>query len=214
MPVAGLSRRFFDTTRGQIVALLRRGSQTVDELAELVGLTDNAVRSHLSTLERDGLVRQDGVRRVDGPGKPATLYEIHPDAEALLSRAYVPVLGALLDELAAQMASERSAELMQAVGRRLAAGVPRPRAEDALEVRVRAGAALLNSLGGDTQVEQRGGALSIRGCGCPLSAATARRPEVCRAVESLLSEVVGAPVRETCDRGDRPQCCFQIGSAA
>lgn len=50
--------RFFASTRGQVVTLLRRGSRTVDELAGTLGLTDNAVRAHLAGLERDGLVTQ------------------------------------------------------------------------------------------------------------------------------------------------------------
>ena len=211
---AGLDRRFFETTRGKIVALLRRGSHTVEELAAAVGLTDNAVRSHLSTLERDGLVRQGGLRRLDGPGKPANVYEVHPDAVALFSRAYAPVLRALVEELAVQMAPSRSAELMQAVGRRLSADSPRSRAEDTLDVRMQAGAALLNSLGGDAHVEKRDGSIAIRGSGCPLSVATARRPELCGAVEALLGEVIGVAVRETCVRGDRPQCCFQVAQAS
>lgn len=211
MPAASLGRRFLESTRGQIVALLRRGARTVEELAQLLGLSDNAIRSHLSTLERDGLVRQDGVRRGSGAGKPATLYDVRPDAEPLFSRAYAPMLGALLDELADQMPSERRDEMMQAVGRRLAASAPRSTSPD-LSARVEAGAALLNSLGGEAQVEERDGVLSIRGCGCPLSAATSRRPEVCRAVEALLTEVVGAPVEESCDHGERPQCCFRIGA--
>jgi predicted ArsR family transcriptional regulator len=214
MSAVGLSRRFFETTRGQIVALLRRGSRTVEELAQALGLTDNAIRSHLSSLERDELVRQDGVRRGQGAGKPATLYEIHPEAEPLFSRAYAPVLGALLEELAAELPPERREALMQAVGRRLANGVGRPPAGD-LAARVRAGAALLNSLGGAAEAERRDGALVIRGCGgCPLSTATAHRPELCRAVEALLSDFIGAPVRECCDRGERPRCHFEVPEAA
>ncbi|MGQ0713711.1 MAG: helix-turn-helix transcriptional regulator [Gemmatimonadaceae bacterium] len=213
MPAAALGSRFLETTRGQIVVALRRGTSTVEELARAVGLTDNAIRAHLATLERDGLVRQAGVRRGEGAGKPATLYEIQPEAEPLLSRAYVPVLGALLDELADRISEDQRHALMDAAGRRLAADVRLPRTGD-LETRVRAAAALLDSLGGETQVERTEGALAIRGCGCPLSAATARRPEVCRAVQSLLSEVIGAPVRERCNRGERPQCCFEVPSAA
>ena len=214
MSVAGLGRRFFESTRGRIVAILRRGARTVEELASEVSLTDNAIRSHLSTLERDGLVRQIGVRRGEGAGKPATLYEIHPDAEPLFSRAYAPVLNALLDELAEQLPADRSGALMHAVGRRLAAAVPHHPTAD-LEARVRAGVALLNSLGGAAQMEQNdAGVLSIRGCGCPLSATTSRRPEVCGAMEALLTEVVGAPVKESCERGDRPQCCFVVAPAA
>ena len=213
MSVGGLSRRFLETTRGQIVALLRRGSYTVEDLAQTLGLTDNAIRSHLSTLERDGLVRQDGVRRGQGAGKPATLYEVHPEAEPLFSRAYAPVLGALLDELAEQLPADRSEALMRGVGRRLADGVGRPTGGD-VTARVGAAVALLNSLGGAAQAERQDGTLVIRGCGCPLSAATASRPELCQAVQALLSEFIGVPVRECCDRGDRPRCHFEVSSAA
>src|SRR5688500_8765501 len=153
MSAVSMSRRFLETTRGQIVGLLRKGAATVEDLARSLGLTDNAIRSHLATLERDGLVRQDGVRRTSGVGKPATIYEIHPDAEPLFSRAYAPVLAALLDELAEQIPGEQSDELMRAVGRRLANSVGRPPAGD-LGVRVDAAAALLNSLGGAAEVDR------------------------------------------------------------
>ena len=32
----------------------------------------------------------------------------------------------------------------------------------------------------------------------------------CRAVETLVSQLVGEPVREHCDRQDRPRCCFEL----
>jgi predicted ArsR family transcriptional regulator len=210
MPIAGPGGRFFGTTRGRIVALLRRGPQTVEGLAQTIGLTDNAIRAHLATLERDGLVRQAGVVRGEGAGKPATRYEVEPGAEPLFSRAYAPMLNALLGEIAERLPPRTAGALMQAVGRRLAANVPRPQDAD-LETRARAGVELLNSLGGDAQLEKKGRSLSIRGCGCPLSAATSRGAEACKAVAALLSEVIGAPVTETCDRGERPQCCFLVG---
>jgi predicted ArsR family transcriptional regulator len=213
MSVIRPGSRFFETTRGQIVSALRRGTATVEELARAVGLTDNGVRSHLATLERDGLIRQAGVRRGQGAGKPATLYEIHPEAEPALSHAYAPVLVALLDELAARVPAEQRDAIMGDVGRRLAQAAPPPGSAD-LESRVRTAAALLNSLGGETRLERGEGVLAIRGCGCPLSAATARRPEVCRAVQSLLTQIIGAPVRERCDRDGRPQCCFEVPTAA
>ena len=209
MSTPALNVRFLETTRGRIVAALRRGARTVEELARALGLTDNAVRAHLSTLERDGLVRAAGVRRGPGAGKPATLYEVPRDAEPLFSRAYAPVLGALLDELADQLPAERRVDVMRAVGRRLAAGIGRPAGEP-LRTRVQSGVALLNALGGDAQVEEHEDKLVIRGCGCPLSAATSRRPEVCQAVEVLLTEVVGSPMRQCCAHGDRPRCCFDV----
>ena len=50
--------RFFTSTRGKIITLLRRASRTVDELAQALDLTDNAVRAQLAALERDGLVQR------------------------------------------------------------------------------------------------------------------------------------------------------------
>src|SRR5437763_1629507 len=70
--------RFWTSTRGQLLILLRRGIDTVNDLAAAIGLTDNAIRSHLTALERDGLVRPSGTRR--GPRKPTVTYALTPEA--------------------------------------------------------------------------------------------------------------------------------------
>jgi len=200
--------RFFETTRGQIVDLLRRGSRTVDELARPLGLTDNAVRAHLAVLERDGLIRQNSVRRSGGVGKPAAVYELNPEIEPLFSKAYLPLLTKLLETLGDRMTAAELDATMRDVGRRLAAASPAPGGD--VGTRVRTASRLLNDLGGLTAVEERDGTYVIRSLGCPLAVAVARRPEVCRAVETLLVEATGAEVREHCQRGARPQCCFEF----
>jgi predicted ArsR family transcriptional regulator len=214
MTVAALGSRFLETTRGQMVALLRRGARTVDDLASALGLTNNAIRNHLSTLERDGIVRQDGVRRSPGAGKPAVVYELHPDAEPLFSRAYVPVLCALIDEIVARVPPAQAAELLEGVGHRLARGAGGRAAGD-LEARVSAAAGLLEAFGGEVEILRGSSdnALRIHGCACPLSATVTDHPQVCHAVETLISDVVGTPVVSTCEHGDRPRCCFQINAA-
>ena len=73
-------RRLLTSTRGQIILLLREKPRTVLELAEAVGLTDNAVRAHLATLERDGLVHQRGGARA-GFRKPHFSYELTTEAD-------------------------------------------------------------------------------------------------------------------------------------
>ncbi len=197
-----------ESTRGRVVALLRREACTVDELAEALSMTDNAVRSHLTALERDGLVVQRGVRRGPGAGKPAALYALSPEAEPLLSRAYAPVLNAVLDVLATEMPAQAEV-LMRRVGDQLAASAGGP-ATGSLQQRVRAAAEVLTSLGGDVEVLEEQGGLTIRGCGCPLSAAVAQRPEVCHAVEALVSGVSGARAVSACEHGERPRCRFRV----
>src|SRR3712207_3667457 len=183
-PTPGPAQRFLDSTRGQVVALLRRGARTVEELASALGLTDNAVRAHLTALERDGLIRSTGVRRGPGAGKPATLYELHPEAEPLFSRAYAPVLRAVLDAIAERLPPDAAEELMRDVGRRLAADLGRDLSGD-LHARVHAAAALLATLGGEPYVDKGDDTLQLRGYGCTLSAAVTPRAEVCRAVEEI-----------------------------
>lgn len=213
MTVAALGKRFLDSTRGRLTSLLRRGARTVDELSEALELTSNAVRNHLSSLERDGLVRQVGVRRGVGAGKPAVLFELHPDAEPLFSLAYPPVLTAMVETLVEELPSDQTDELLRAMGRRVARGAGGP-ASGTFEERVRAGAAVLTALGGEVEVvdEAAGaaGSLTIRGAGCPLSAVVSHRPEMCHAVETLLAEAVGLPVQSCCTHGERPCCCFAV----
>jgi predicted ArsR family transcriptional regulator len=84
MPLLNWNQRFFESTRGKIIMLLRRASRTVEELAQALNLTDNAVRTHLVILERGGLVRQQGVRH--GAGKPAFVYELAPETEQLFPK--------------------------------------------------------------------------------------------------------------------------------
>src|SRR5688572_1444520 len=117
-------QRFFASTRGQVVTLLRQGHATVEELARALGLTDNAVRSHLAALERDGLVTQSGLRR--GIGKPAYAYALTPDAERFFPKAYGALLHLMLDALGERLPAAVVDDLLRDVGHRLASGQPEP----------------------------------------------------------------------------------------
>ena len=201
-------QKFFESTRGQIVVLLRRSSRTVEELAQALGLTDNGVRTHLATLERDGIVRQRGSVRRSGGGKPAYVYELTPEAEDLFPKAYEPVLRRLLDVLSERMGPEESETLLRAVGHRLAEAQTIP--EDGVRARLEAAVAVLNELGGLAELEECNGTFVVRGYSCPLTAVVAGHPEVCRMGETLLTELAGVPIYEHCDRGERPRCCFEV----
>ena len=204
-----LTNQLLDTSRGRIVTLLRRAELTVDDLASKLGLTRNAVRAQLTSMERDGVVRRSGRRR--GTTRPSQVFELTPEIEQLLSRAYVPLLSHLVrvfsDGLPRQQMDELLRQAGKGLGEELSFG---KRTSASLPERVQMASGLLNEqLGAVTYVEENGGYV-IRGGGCPLSALTGKHPAVCMAMESLVTEVVGVPVRECCDRSARPRCCFEI----
>lgn len=191
-----------------MIALLRRAELTVEEMAAELGVTDNAVRAQLATLERDGQVHQHGVRR--GSGKPSYSYALTPEFEPFLSRAYIPLLLRLLRELSERMSQEEMVAMLREVGRKWAGEVPQTATD--LKSRAIGAKTLLNELGGVTELEEQDGQLIIRGYSCPLAVAVHENPRVCAAVQELLTQLTGVSVTERCDRtGDRARCCFLIG---
>jgi len=206
MPTRLWDRSFLESSQGRIIVLLRQGSRTIEELSTALGLTGNAVRSHITALERNGFVVPAERRRTSR--KPAQVYAIRPEAEQRLSKAYAPVLAGLLQILARKMDPAELRGLMREVGEQLALGQPASKADRLAGAR--AAAMVLNDLGGAVEVEHHNGELRLRGDGCPLAEAVRVNPDACRAVEALVSRLVGASVTEQCDHGDRPRCSFRI----
>jgi predicted ArsR family transcriptional regulator len=209
MMETGWNQRFLASTRGRIVALLRRAVRTVDELAAHLGLTDNAVRAHLATLERDGLVRQEGVRR--GGGKPAFAYQLTPEGEELFPKAYGAILRELLGILGTRLNRDELEAALRKVGQRLAA--QQPAADSDQGARVANAVAVLNELGGLAECEETDGLFVIQGVRCPLAAIVPEHPAVCCLASALVSELVGQPVRDCCQQGAQPACRFEIPRA-
>src|SRR5438477_12605436 len=89
----GWRERLFKSTRGKILDLLRTRERTANELAAELRLTDNAVRAHLASLERDRLASQSGMK--PGVRKPHAPYAVGPEAEQLSPKTYGRVLSLL-----------------------------------------------------------------------------------------------------------------------
>ena len=204
-----LTKHILDSSRGRIVTLLRGGGLTADEIASKLGLTRSAIRAQMVGMERDGAVRRAGQR--PGTTRPSHVFELTPEIEQLLSSAYIPLLTHLVGVFAEGLPAHQLESLLRQAGRRLAEELSRGRRPTgSMAERMAIASEMMNDeLGAMTHVESNG-RLLLRGVGCPLAALTGKHPGVCLAMESLVAEVVGAPVRECCDRSDRPHCCFEV----
>ncbi|HEV3410467.1 MAG TPA: ArsR family transcriptional regulator [Chthoniobacterales bacterium] len=203
-------RRLLSSTRGKILALLRNEDGTVSELAASLNLTENAVRAHLLSLERDGLVQQRGTR--PGTRRPHAAYGLTAEVEHIFPKAYAPLLNQLLTIISKRMSSRAVAETMREVGHAMAKDQLRQLKVRTRAARIDAALKLFNDLGGSAVFEKSEGKQLIHGRnGCPLAAVTASHPEACLIIESLLSDILGVPVKKCCADEETPHCCFEIG---
>ena len=204
----GWRERLFKSTRGKILDLLHARECTVNELAEELHLTDNAVRAHLASLERDRLVAQSGLK--PGIRKPHTTYALGPEAEHLFPKAYGRLVALLMSIFSRQVKPRNLRAGMRLAGRRVAqeylGGVQRKTRQQ----RINAALGILKELGAAASLREKDGRHFIYGRGCPIAAATANHPEACLLAESLLTEIIGSPVKEHCIRGPTPSCRFEV----
>ena len=204
----GWRGRLFKSTRGKILDLLRTREWTVNELAEKLCLTDNAVRAHLASLERDRLVAQSGMK--PGVRKPHTTYALGPEAEQLFPKAYGRLVSLLMSIFSRQIEPKNLRAGMRAAGRKVAQEHLRELQGRTRQQRIDAALDVLKELGGAASFREEDGKHFIYGNGCPIAAATANHPEACLLAESLLAEIIGSPVKEHCIHRAAPSCRFEI----
>lgn len=202
-----LDKRFFDSSRGQIVLLLRESARTVNELAERTNLTDNAVRAHLIALERDGLVQQTGL--VKGFRKPHYTYGLTEDARHLFPTAYDALLSRLITVLKRRFSRKTTLiETLREVGHELAGNVATSSAS--LDERLEQTLSVLASVGGSARVTREEGRVRIESDSCPFADVVSDHPEVCKVTETIVADILCTDVVENCDRENIPKCRFQV----
>jgi predicted ArsR family transcriptional regulator len=202
--------RFFQSTRGKIVTALRRkhAASAVD-LAGEFGLSTNAVRQQLLTLERDGYVAERAVRR--GPTKPTLEYSLTPAADTLFPQRYDLMLNALLREVKDTLGPQALASVMDGMGKRAVAKYKdRITAPDARGRAVEL-AGVLRENGVEADVIDIGGAIELREHNCPYAKTVGEHPEVCSIIHTVLREAVSdemTQVESIATGGDA--CRFEI----
>ena len=199
-------------SKGGILDRLRRAPHTVDELAGALGISGNAVRLQLASLETDGFVRTGGVRKT--ARRPSQTWRLTPEAQSLFCQGYAPFLDQLLRAMRGSLPAAEADRVLHAVGRRMAGG----RAPGALPARVQAAASVLDDLGGVMKVTRRtngAATFAIRGLSCPLDAIARNHGDACRAVETMVAEMTGVPATQRCERdADPPHCVIEVSARA
>ena len=195
--------------RHAVLELIRRGARTVNTLADALRISDNAVRVHLVSLERDGLIVRSGLVRSGTAGQPAAEYELTTSGELALSSAYPAAMVALAGAIGEKLDARARRAVFLEAGKRLASTMV-DRDGGSLGAKASACAELIETLGGSATVTTARGAAMLEGAGCPLAAAVRNEPATCALVEGLLERHAGVHAEQLCHHGDRPSCRFRL----
>ncbi|HEX7002002.1 MAG TPA: helix-turn-helix domain-containing protein [Trueperaceae bacterium] len=194
-----------DTRRGVMFHLLqnREDGLTLDELATIVGVSRNAIRQHITGLERDGLVRPIGVRRTGR--RPSRAYGLTELGGEHFPRQYDRLALSLLEAIDDRLGPEAAEDVLDAMVEDLAS-VWLPELDRMTgEARRKRVLALMNELGYHAgPAEDAAGGL--RAVNCVFHNVARRNRAVCRFDEKLLSRLLGDEVRLT--------SCMALGDGA
>jgi predicted ArsR family transcriptional regulator len=200
--------RFFRSSRGKIILLLRISDRTVDELSKELGVTDNAVRAQLLALERDGLVVQSGITK--GFRRPHFSYTLSVNAELLFPKPFDSLFTETIGVMKKQFQPKKVEQVLRQIGSEIGAQYKQP-ARTSMNTRIETAVEALADLGGVAAVSHADNKTVIRGKNCPLATAVLKHKEVCKLAESLVGEIVDTDVKEVCERNGTAKCRFEIG---
>ena len=203
----GWRERLFKNSRGRILDLLRTRDRTVNDLAEELRLTDNAVRAHLASLERDRLVVHSGYEarlsnltpHMPLARKPNTCFRRHTgDWSRFLCRCSH---GRSNPEFARRNTCRSARPWPMNISPNCVAK------RDSKELMLHSA---FSKSWAARQLQGRRWETLYPWQRLPIAAATANHPEACLLAESLLTELIGSPVKQHCVRGPTPSCRFEV----
>jgi predicted ArsR family transcriptional regulator len=181
----------------QLLTLLLHNKEglTVEVLSKGLGITDNAVRQHLTALERDGMVAK-GETQSSG-GRPEQLYGLTSSGNELFPRHYSWFAELLINSLREEQGTDALRERLEcmgkAVGRQVAARLAG--VKDKGE-RIRALAGIMRELGYQSgSIDPAKEKLpAIEAINCVFHSLAQSYPEVCHFDLAMMSEVVDCDV--------------------
>jgi predicted ArsR family transcriptional regulator len=183
----------FGARRKQLLRYLLRNKSgaSVDELAQAIGVTRTAVRQHLASLMRQGLVAP-GSARPSG-GRPQRLFALTEAGKEAFPRHYSWFAQLLVEEIAKE---HGATGLRTRLGRIAAAVVDQmqPKRGASIRKNVAALSEVMDELGYDARATEEASAPTIEADNCIFHELAMKHPEICHFDLALLSSYTGAKV--------------------
>lgn len=204
-----------ETRRAVMTFLKEQGGATLAEVAEALGVTREAARQQLLQLELAGWVEsaQDSASR-GRVGRPASVFRLSPDGEALFPKAYDALARAMLDAVTA-LGPEATRALLAGMADQKVEGWEAKLSGMSPAQKARAMKALY--LEDDPFIElcADGEDLLLIENNCPYLEVALARPAVCSVSVNVLARALNARVvREERFQDGQRRCVFRITPGA
>lgn len=202
------------STRQTVLTLLKtNGQMNAGELAKHLQITEMAVRRHLSTLERDGLIAPTIVRQA--MGRPTHMFSLTEQAELLFPRNYHVLALDLLEELEEDPnTAEMIGRLFEGRKRKLIERYAHRMEGKSLYDKVAELAAIQNDGGYMVQVEEAAEGLVLHEYNCPIAQVAGRYQQACQCELALFEQLLGTDVERTeCLAKGGGKCSYRIARA-
>lgn len=199
------------STRKVILTMLKvKGPLSVGEMAKELGITEMAIRRHLNTLERDGLIASRLVRQA--MGRPTNLYSLTELSDDLFPKKYQHLALELLEELRQEEGEQRVSRLFERRKLRLYNKYRQRMEGKTLEEKVSELADLQNASGYMVLWEKDGeGSYVLKEHNCPIAQVANEYQQACQCELSLFQNLLQAHVERTeCLAKGGSKCVYVI----
>ncbi|OLB82420.1 MAG: hypothetical protein AUI15_37860 [Actinobacteria bacterium 13_2_20CM_2_66_6] len=194
----------------EVLELLRRkGRSSAETIANDLGVTPNAVRQHLTNLEREGLVVSQPER--SGRGRPSLIFALTERADSVFPKRYGQLATMVLQEVQEMGGPEALDEVFARVAARHADAIEKDLRGLAFEEKLHQMVAWISRA--ETLVEQSKNPENIQMTihNCPFRNTALKFPQVCTITPQLISRLTGAAISQSDSIHRRdPYCSFVV----
>ncbi len=178
---------------------------TVDQLAEVAGVSPVTVRHHLNGLQAEGLISAEAIRRK--VGRPYYVYTVSEAGLELFPKKYFALSNRILDELKDRFSADVVNDLFQSLVQRIIdqhrTQFERLAFEDRLDYLMR----LLADEGFMADWKREGDTYLINEFSCPFISIGQQHAEICSLDRALIEAVTNAPIEQHSCMLDGDECC-------
>ncbi|MNO64484.1 DeoR-like helix-turn-helix domain protein [compost metagenome] len=201
------------STRDQILQMMKTsGPLSTREITVQLGITEMAVRRHLGTMERDGLIESKMIRQT--LGRPTAVYGLTELAEGLFPKKYHTLTLDLLGELVEEAGENSVNHLFERRKDRLNRKYEPQMQGKSFQDKVRKLAEIQNENGYMTECEQvEENHFILKEHNCPISQIANQYNHACQCELQLFESLLDANVERTeCLAQEGNRCVYIIRS--